>query len=141
MRTFTGEGLGRIVVLNFERGEKLLEGIKEKLAELGIKDAVLISGIGTFSQARIHRVTTLKEEPTEEYIEYNNPIELSSVDGMVVDGEPHLHMTFTDLNKTYSGHLEDDSVVLYLAEIVFAELKDLKLKREKQGYLKLLTER
>ena len=37
MRKFIGEGIGRIVVLNLQRGEKLLESIREQLKEEGIK--------------------------------------------------------------------------------------------------------
>ena len=140
MRAITGEGLGRIVILTFEKGEKLLEGIRNKIREMGIKNAVVISGIGTFSNAHIHRVTSFEDKPEEEFIKYSQPIELSSVDGVIANYEPHLHMTFTDLEHTYSGHLEDDTVILYLAEIVIVELKGIELKREFAGNVKLLKE-
>lgn len=52
---------------------------------------------------------------------------------MVVNGEPHFHMVFTDLEKTYSGHLEEGSTVLYLAELVLAEIKGLDIKRTENG--------
>ncbi len=48
MRTILSEGFGRVVILSFDRGEKLREGIRDKLKELGIKNAVLVSAIGTF---------------------------------------------------------------------------------------------
>ena len=53
------EGLGRIVILHFGRGDKLREGIRDKLQELGIKNAVLIGAIGTFEKARFHRIKNL----------------------------------------------------------------------------------
>lgn len=141
MKAFVGKGLGRVVVLSFERGEDLLEGVRTKLGELGIKDAVLVSAIGTLEKAVFHRVTSLAEKPDNEFITIDGPIELSAVDGAVVDGEPHLHMVFSDLDKTYSGHLEDDCIVLYLAELIFVELEGLELRRVQKGYVKLLEER
>jgi hypothetical protein len=142
MRCFSSEGLGRIVVMNFERGEKLLEGVRDQLGKLGIKNAVVLNAIGTLEKAVYHRVTTTDAKPVEEFITVNKPIELSSVQGMVIDGQPHFHMTFTDLEKTYSGHLEDGTIVLYLAEIVVAEMKGLNLFRKKNELnIGLLTEK
>lgn len=141
MRVFTGKCLGRIVVINLERGEKLLESVREKLKELNIKNAVLISGIGTFRTATIHRVTSFNSKPEEEFITIEQPMELSSVDGIVAEGEPHFHMTFSDLESTYSGHLENECEILYLAEIVLAEIVDLELVREFQENVKLLKQK
>ena len=43
MRTIVSNGLGRIVILSFDRGEKLREGIRDKLKGLGIRNAVLLA--------------------------------------------------------------------------------------------------
>ncbi len=129
MRTIIGEELGRIIILSFDRGEKLLEGIRDKLKELGIKNAVLLSAIGTFEKARFHRIKNTNQEAEDEFFTIESPMEFSSVDGIVADGEPHFHMTFQDLDRAYAAHLEDDSIVCYLAEIVLAEIKGVRLTR------------
>jgi len=129
MRTIVSEGLGRIVILGFDRGEKLREGIRDKLKELGIRNAVLLSAIGTLEKTRFHRILHTRAKPEDEVIEVDGPVELSSVEGIVVDGEPHFHMAFQDLDRAYAAHLEDGSVVCYLAEVVLAELKGVELSR------------
>ena len=129
IRAMVSEGLGRIVILSFDRGQKLREGISSKLKELGIKNAVLLSAIGTFDKARFHRITTTGVPSKNEIIEVEGPMELAAVDGIVADGEPHFHMVFQDMNRAYAVHLEDGSVVCYLAEIVLAELKGVELTR------------
>jgi predicted DNA-binding protein with PD1-like motif len=134
IRAIVSEGLGRIVILSFERGEKLREGIRGKLKELGIKNAVLLSAIGTFEKARFHRIKNTKPHPEDEIIEVEGPMELAAVDGIVADGEPHFHMVFQDLNRAYAVHLEDGSIVCYLAEIVLAELKGVELTRVRNQY-------
>jgi predicted DNA-binding protein with PD1-like motif len=138
MRSFTGGGLGRLLVLAFERGEDLLEKTIEQLGKEGVKNGVLISGIGTFDKAHIHRVTSFNEKPDEEFIKIDAPMELSSVQGIIANGIPHFHMVFTDLEKTYSGHLEPGCRVLYLAELVIAEITGMNFERELAGHVKLL---
>ncbi len=65
MRTIVSEGLGRIVILSFDRGEKLREGIRDKLKGLGIRNAVLLSAIGTFEKARFHRIKNTNQRPAK----------------------------------------------------------------------------
>ena len=129
MRTIVSKGFGRIIILSFDRGEKLREGIRDKLKELGVKNAVLVSAIGTFEKARFHRIKNTNRLPEDEIFEIDGPMELAAVDGIVADGEPHFHMVFQDLHRAYAAHLEDGSVVCYLAEIVLAELKGVQLTR------------
>ena len=126
MKTITEAELGRVIILSFEPNELLLEGVRDKLKELDVKNAVLVSGIGTFSKARFHRITNEKTE----ILTIEGPMELSSVSGIVANGEPHFHMTFADLEKTYAGHLEDGCVVWYLAELVLIELNGVNLVRK-----------
>ena len=131
MKMYTGEGFGRIVVLNLQRGEKVLETIREQLKEAGIKNAVVLSAIGSLQKAVFRRVTGFDREPVDEFVTLEDPIELASLQGVVIDGEPHFHMVVSDLNQTYTGHLEEGTTVVYLSEISLAEIKGLTLKRVK----------
>jgi predicted DNA-binding protein with PD1-like motif len=138
MRSFFSGSLGRLLVLAFERGEDLLEKTIQQINEAHIKNGVLISGIGTFDRARLHRVTSFNEKPDEDFITIEAPMELSSVQGIIADGVPHFHFVFSDLERTYTGHLENGCRVLYLAELVIAEITDMNLEREMAGHVKLL---
>jgi len=131
MRKFIGESIGRIVILNLQRGEKLLESIREQLKEEGIKNAIILSAIGSLQKAVFHRVTGTEESPVDEYVTLERPMELASLQGVVVDGEPHFHMVISDLEQTYTGHLEEGTTVLYLVEITLAEVKGINLERKK----------
>ena len=123
VKTVISEGFGRIVVLRFERGENLLAGIRDKLKELGIRNAVIVSAIGTFEKVQYHRITSTGVSGKSEIFTVEAPIEFSSVDGLVIDGEPHFHLTFQDLDRAYSVHLENESSVCFLAEVVLAEIR------------------
>lgn len=129
MVSFCKEGAGRLVVMNLERGDLLLESIRGELAQLGIRDAVITSAIGSLSKVCLHRVTGMEREPVDEFITLEKPMELASLQGIVVDGHPHFHMVVSDLEQAYTGHLEEGTTVLYLVEISLLELKNVGLKR------------
>jgi len=131
MRTFVGSGLGRIVVINLQRGEKVLESVRTQLQELGIENAVILSAIGSLQKAVFHRVTGMDVSPVDEFVTLEQPMELASIQGVVVDGEPHFHMVVSDLEKTYTGHLEEGTTVVYLCEISLAEITDFDVTRVK----------
>ena len=129
MFALTNEPSGRIITVSLQRGEMLLEGIEQAVQETGIRDAVVLSCIGTLSAITWHRVTTLDPKPKEEYPTVTGPIELCALQGSVVDGKPHFHIVCSDSRGTYAGHLEPGCEVLYLAEVVLLELKGKPLRR------------
>lgn len=142
MRTFLGKGLGRVIIINLERGEKLLESIRQQLQEVGIKNAVVVSAVGSLQKAVFHRVTGMQESPVDEYITVEKPIELASLQGAVINGEPHFHMVISDLEQAYTGHLEEETTVLYLAEITLVEITGVNLERKKNELnIGLLTDK
>ena len=73
----------------------------------------------------------MEETPVDEFITLEEPMELASLQGVVIDGEPHFHMVISDLEQTYTGHLEEETTVLYLVEITLAEIKGINLERKK----------
>lgn len=129
MFTLANELSGRVFTVCLRRGEMLLEGIEEAIKENGIRDAVLVSCIGTLSSMTWHRVTTLDLKPKEEYPAVQGPLELCVMQGAVVEGVPHFHIVCSDGKGTYSGHLEHGCEVLYLAEAVLLELTGKPLHR------------
>jgi hypothetical protein len=141
MRRFISDKLGRVVILNLERGEKLLESIKAQLNELGIKNAIVLSAIGSLQKAVFHRVTGMEESPVDEYVTIEAPLELASLQGIVVNGEPHFHMVISNLENTFTGHLEEETTVLYLCEITLVEIVGANFQRKKNDLnIAVLTE-
>lgn len=131
MKTYITEKIGRTVIINLKKDELFLESVEEEIKRLNLRNGVLVSGIGALKKARLHRITTLENLPTNEYITVENPIELSSVQGMIIDGEPHFHLTVADEpGKSYAGHMEHGCTIQYLSEIVILELPELELQRK-----------
>lgn len=130
MKSFSSDKIGRIVVMHLGKGEKLLESIRSEIKRLGIKNGILLSAIGSLRKVSLHIIKTTEDLATNEYITLESPFELSAVQGMILNGEPHFHMVFSDPEKTYTGHMEDGSEVQYLAELSFLEVEELALERK-----------
>jgi len=131
MKYYMGTAGKRVVVLNLLRGDKLLESIRDVCAETGIRYGVITSAIGSLQRVHLHRVTSFAETPEDEYIVLEKPMELASLQGLIVDGSPHIHMVVSDVERTYTGHLEEGTIVLYLVEISIMELEGLSITRKK----------
>ena len=78
-----------------------------------------------------HVPQTFAQSSDDKFITVENvgPIEIGSLTGTVIDGDPHIHIVSKADGKTHIGHLEEGSEVLYLAEIVFLEITDLHIER------------
>ena len=130
MQYFSTEKFGRIFVLRLDSGDYLLESIIELVQKETVKDAVVVSAIGTLDEWKAHMVMTT-DYPADNHFEHwkDKPLELASIAGIIANGDPHLHIVVSDSEKAYSGHLEKGCRVLYLAEIVIIEIESMNLAR------------
>ena len=132
----------RRFVIRLDKDDLMLESIMKAIDEHQIRNAVVVSGIGTLSDATIHMVTTTSYPAVEAFPQWKNvPIELSSVSGIIADGQPHLHMVFSDSNGTYSGHMEPGCRILYLGEIVIEELPMELVRNRDEKNILILSEK
>jgi predicted DNA-binding protein with PD1-like motif len=124
-------GSTHLVVVGFKPGELLLESIKEAIQAQGIRNGAVVSGIGTLKTCQMHYVEHTGFPPRDHFYTLNKPLELLSVNGLIADGEPHLHIAVScGEDEVYGGHLEPGSEVLYLAEIAILVFDDLPLERQ-----------
>jgi predicted DNA-binding protein with PD1-like motif len=140
MEYFGAEQKGRTFVLRLDQGDLLLESINALIEREGLRYGVVLSGIGTLDQSVMHMVTTTGYPPVEFFDQREDQaLELVSIDGFIADGVPHLHMTVSDREKAYAGHLENGCRVLYLAEVVIQELSGISVRRvrDENNILKL----
>ncbi len=132
VKFYTSEGAATAHVLQFDPGDLLLEGIREFIAASGIRTGAVVSGVGTLRDATMHMVTTTGFPPVEVFpVTRDTALELISLQGVIADGVPHIHMTVSTERAAVGGHLEEGCVVLYLAEVVVLEFSGLSLTRVK----------
>ena len=130
MKIFTGSSFGKVHVLRLDRGDYLLENIENFIKSKNINNAVVLSAIGTLDNCVMHMVMTTTLPPVDNFVKWEDkPLEISSIDGIIANGIPHLHMTVSDHEYACAGHLEYGCRVLYLCEIVIAEMDGFNFHR------------
>ena len=119
-----------VVVIGLEPGEMLLESIREAIEKHGVRDGVVVSGVGTLKVCRMHFIEHTDFPPTDGFFTLEKPLEVASLAGVIADGQPHLHMVVSCKDQeVYAGHLEDGCEVAYLAEIAILRLDGLVMTR------------
>lgn len=130
MKTYEQQTTGRVIIVRLDAGDDLLGSIEQAIAEHGIKDGYVASGIGTLDYCVMHMVMTTGYPPVEHFAKWENePLEVSSIDGIIADGTPHLHMVVSNDKIAVSGHLEPGCRILYLGEVVIRETTGKALRR------------
>ena len=135
MRYYESSGFGKVYTLRINPGEDLLKEIECFIEQTGLKYGTVVTGIATFKECTLHMVTTTGYPAVEHFeVWEDKPLELSAISGVIANGVPHLHMVVSDKNYAYSGHVEPGCIILYLCEIVIAEIKDGNFKRIRDNH-------
>jgi uncharacterized protein len=129
MRYYRATNNGMILVI-FDRGDMLLEGLAKLASREGIETAAITAGIGSFDICHLHWITSTGIPPTNEFLTLEGPVEVVSILGSIIGGEPHIHICVSDLDRTYTGHLEPGSRICYRAELCLQPLEGVSLKSQ-----------
>jgi predicted DNA-binding protein with PD1-like motif len=82
-------------------------------------------------RVHLHTITTTVVPSVDKYWNFTGAIELGTVQGSVIGGDAHVHISVFDWDSKaiYIGHLEPGSVVAYRAEISLTVLEGVKTER------------
>ena len=131
MNVLASDASTELVIVALQPGEMLLECIREALAEKYVRNGVVISGIGTLKNLRMHYILHTDFPAEDTIVNIERPLELVAVSGIIADGEAHLHVTVScGQTEVWCGHLEPGSEVAYLAEIAILKCNDLAMVRQ-----------
>ena len=95
--------------------------------EQGIRNAAILSGVGSLDRYHFHVVKTTNMPPGNTFIRGDGPFDILTVTGLVVNGAVHAHITFSNTEVAMGGHLEEGCRVLTFAVVVMAEALDVDL--------------
>ena len=106
----------RVVVLRFKYQADLLAGIEKMVKEQKIRNAVILAGAGSVRNYQVHSVSnrtfpsknTFVQDPTA-------PADIVSMNGYVIDGRVHAHLTMANPDHGFGGHLEPGTNVFTFA--------------------------
>jgi uncharacterized protein len=120
----------RIVVLRFKYKTDLLAGMQKMVKQENIRNGVILSAVGSVRGYQFHAVSnrtlpsqdTFVKNPTE-------PADLVSMNGYVIDGRLHPHMTLATPDRVIAGHLEPGTEVFTFAAVTIGVMNDADLRR------------
>lgn len=117
--------LERIVVLRFKFGTDLLAGLKKMVEQEKIKNAVILSAVGSVRGYQLHMVSNRDMPPRILFVKNPTaPADIIGMSGMVMNGRIHPHITLANGDKAFGGHLEPDTTVFTFALVTLGVLDD-----------------
>jgi predicted DNA-binding protein with PD1-like motif len=120
-------GPSRFVALRLNPGEDVLLSLRAAVVEQEIQNAAILAGVGSLDRYHFHVVKTTNMPPGNTFVRGDGPFDILSVTGLVVDGEVHAHIAFSNTELAMGGHLEEGCRVLTFAVVVMAEAVDVDL--------------
>jgi uncharacterized protein len=115
----------RTVVLRFKNKADLLPCLERMVKEQGIRNGVILAGIGSVNSYHYHMVSNTTFPSKNIFIKNPEaPADIVSMNGYIVDGKVHIHIMFTDADKAFGGHLEPGTSVFTFAVVTIGVFKD-----------------
>jgi predicted DNA-binding protein with PD1-like motif len=116
----------RILVLRAKNKTDLLTEMEKQVKAQNIKNAVILSGIGSLRGWSVHNVAS-RDYPVADMFTKNpnQPVDLIAMQGYINNGVIHAHVIMAAGDKaatTISGHLEKGSEVLTFAVVTLGVL-------------------
>jgi predicted DNA-binding protein with PD1-like motif len=115
----------RIVTLRFKFGADLLAGLEKMVVQQKIKNAVIIAGAGSVRGYHLHQVSN-RDLPSKNMFEKdtNAPADMIGMNGYIINGKIHAHMTLATPEHAFGGHLEPGTEVFTFGIVTLGVMKD-----------------
>ncbi len=133
-------GIKRLMAVRLKPGTDMLIEIEKACAENGIKNGVVVSGIGGVTTAVFCDPTYFPER--KQPYNYGAPIvvkddlSIAGISGIVCNDDDgsvntHIHVTFSnEKGQCYAGHLKEGTRTMLTVDLVIAEIEGLRMSRK-----------
>jgi predicted DNA-binding protein with PD1-like motif len=120
----------RVVVLRFKYKTDLLAGLEKMVKQEHIQNAVILSGFGSVRGYQIHQVSN-RTMPSQDTFVKNpeQPADIVAVNGAIIKGRIHAHITLAAPDHVMAGHLEPGTEVFTFAVVSIGVMNDADLSR------------
>ncbi|HXA51246.1 MAG TPA: PPC domain-containing DNA-binding protein [Candidatus Acidoferrum sp.] len=115
----------RVVILRFKFDTDLLAGLEKMVKQEKIRNAVILAGAGSVRGYQVHQVSN-RDFPSKNMFvkDPTAPADLIGMNGYIMDGKIHAHVTLATPDKAFGGHLEPGTNVFTFAIVTVGILKD-----------------
>jgi predicted DNA-binding protein with PD1-like motif len=115
----------RVVILRFKYDVDLLAGMDKMVKQEKIRNAVILSGAGSVRGYHVHQVSNRTFPSKNMFVkDPTAPADLISMNGYIIDGKIHAHMTLATPDKAFGGHLEPGNKVFTFAIVTIGVLNE-----------------
>src|SRR5664279_2266053 len=115
----------RILILRFKYQTDLLAGMEKMVKDQHIKNAVILAAIGSFLNYQVHAVSNRTFPSKDTFIkDPSAPADVVSMNGYIINGVIHAHMTMANTEKAFGGHLEPGTNVFTFVTVTVGVLPD-----------------
>ncbi len=117
--------LERVVVVRLKHQTDLLEGLAQTIKRQKIRNGVVLAGIGSVTSSHYHVVSN-RSFPTQNTFVKDpvGPADIISMNGYIIDGRVHVHVTFANATNAFGGHLEPGTTVFTFAIVTVGVFRD-----------------
>ena len=127
--------LKNLILIRLNPQDDLLLGLRKAVADNGIKNAVILSGVGSVISHHYHVVSSRVNPPLQSFIAGEAPADIVNINGVVINGRVHAHVIYSNNDKAYGGHLEEGCLILTFSAITLAEVDTDFDKWDSIGYI------
>jgi predicted DNA-binding protein with PD1-like motif len=115
----------RVLVLRFKYETDLLAGIEKMVKQEKIRNAVILAGAGSVTGYQVHQVSNRTFPSKNMFVkDPTAPADLIGMNGYIINGKIHAHMTLANPEKAFGGHLEPGTIVFTFAIVTVGVLDD-----------------
>ncbi len=120
----------RIVVIRLKYKANLLDGMNKIIKEQHIQNGVILSAVGSLRGYEIHTVSNREMPSQNTYVKNpTQPVDLVSMNGYVINGRIHAHMTIATPDRVIAGHVEQGNEVFTFAVVTIGVMNGTNLDK------------
>jgi uncharacterized protein len=115
----------RVLVLRFKYDTDLLAGLEKMVKVHKIRNGVILSAIGSVRNYQIHQVGNRTFPSKNTFVkDPSGPADIAGMNGFIMGGRLHPHITLASPDKAFGGHLEPGTTVFTFAIVTIGVLPD-----------------
>lgn len=108
----------RLLAVRLNPEDDILERLQEMARRENLKNAVILTGVGSVKSYHYHVVGSRELPPENLFVKGDEALDIVNVNGMVLEGRVHAHITLSNTRHALGGHLEPGCRVLTFAVIM-----------------------
>jgi len=115
----------RVLILRFKFDTDLLAGIEKMVKQEKIRNAVILAAAGSVRGYQVHQVSNRVFPSKNMFVkDPTAPADLIGMNGYIINGKIHAHITLANPDGAFGGHLEPGTTVFTFAIVTIGVLND-----------------